>query len=487
MPARIQFQLLIDSTDDRIEKFTRVLSLPPPIGSGNLGVFRLLGYNRSPMSDGSRIFEADLTWTGSRFEAGVQVAVRSDGKIERISAASSDSDSTILRWRGAALLPGFVNAHSHAFQRGLRGRGERFPSGAGSFWSWREEMYSLVSELDEEAFYHLCLECFQEMLAAGITTVGEFHYLHHRTERADFRFDPVVVRAAADAGIRLVLLQAYYRTGGVGRPLEGTQRRFSTPTPEVYWEQMDQLGRLLDPTTQTLGAVVHSIRAAPVEDIEEIHREARRRGLVFHMHVEEQRQEIEQCRTHYRRGPLELLNRRLDIDAGFTAVHCTHSSAEDLAPLLRAGGNVCICPLTEANLGDGIADLPAVKAARGHLCLGTDSNARLCFLEEARWLEYAQRLQREQRGVWADQRGDVARRLLESATREGARALGLRSGRIEAGLPADFIRIDLEHPSLHGWTPDNLLDSLIFGCGNSVIQAVYVAGRQVSERRAQRE
>ncbi len=430
------------------------------------------------MGDSERIFEADLTWTGSRFEAGIQVAVDSAGMIVEVSKGGLAREPS-ERLAGLALLPGFVNAHSHAFQRGLRGRGETFPGGAGSFWSWREEMYGLVEELDEQSLYRLCLQCYREMLAAGITCVGEFHYLHHISDGEDFGFDPVVLQAAADSGLRLVLLQAYYRTGGIGKPLGPRQQRFLTSSPEAYWRQMDRLQKLLDPATQTLGAVVHSVRAAPVEEIAEIHQESQRRGLVLHMHVEEQRQELEQCRVHYGVDPLTLLQRELEIDDGFTAVHCTHTSGGRLSSFLRRGASVCLCPLTEANLGDGVPDLPAILEAGGRACLGTDSNARISFLEEMRWLEYVQRLRREQRGVWLDKEGSVGRRLLQSATTGGAQSLGMSAGRLESGRLADFVCIDLKTPPLQGATPDTLLDCLIFGAGNSVFKATYVAGRRV--------
>ncbi len=409
-----------------------------------------------------RVLQADLTWIGKTFEPGVRVTVGADGAIQGVSRQAEGPSE---RLQGKALLPGFVNVHSHAFQRGLRGRGETFPKGAGSFWSWREQMYALVSELDEERLYRLSLQCYREMLAAGITTVGEFHYLHHASEEADFALDEAVLRAAAEAGIRIVLLQTYYRTGGIGRPLEGAQRRFHTPNPDAYWRQMDRLGKLLDARTQSLGAAVHSVRAAPLEEIREIHQEARRRGLVFHMHLEEQRQEIEQCREAYGVGPLALINRELEIGPEFTAIHCTHSEPDDLREFFQRGASVCVCPLTEANLGDGIPGLP-LEAGAGRVCLGTDSNARISMLEEMRWLEYGQRLQREKRGVWLDGDGNVARRLLDCATKAGAHALGVNAGRIEPGALADFAAPGLDHPSLAGVREEHLLEGLVFGSGD---------------------
>jgi formimidoylglutamate deiminase len=381
-----------------------------------------------------------------------------------------------------ALLPGFVDAHSHAFQRGLRGRGERFPAGAGSFWSWREEMYALVGALDRERLFDLSLAAFREMRAAGITAVGEFHYLHHDDAgAADFAFDEVVLAAAAAAPIRLVLLETYSAAGGIGRPLAGAQRRFACASPAAYWRQMDRLaGRLAADGTQTLGAAAHSLRAVPLADLAALHAEARRRGLVFHLHLEEQRREIEECVAATGRRPIELLL-ALDPGAETTAVHCTHSDPADLARFAAAGGHVCVCPLTEANLGDGIPPLAALLAAApgaaDRLCLGTDSNARISMVEEARWLEYGQRLAGERRGVLAAADGAVAPVLLAAATAGGARALGLAAGAIAPGRWADLLLLDLDHPDLAGTGADTLLAALLFGAGNDAVAATAVGGR----------
>jgi formimidoylglutamate deiminase len=161
-----------------------------------------------------KVIEADLTWTGHRFEPGLQVVAGDDGRIDAVTAGRTATD----RHPRSALLPGFVNAHSHAFQRGLRGRGERFPAGSGDFWTWREAMYALVERLDQRELFRLSLQAFEEMRDAGITTVGEFHYLHHSGDGTDYELDRVVLEAAAAAGIRIVLLQAYYATGGIGQP-----------------------------------------------------------------------------------------------------------------------------------------------------------------------------------------------------------------------------------------------------------------------------
>ncbi|HEY6323082.1 MAG TPA: formimidoylglutamate deiminase [Thermoanaerobaculia bacterium] len=426
------------------------------------------------------IIEADWTWTGDGFAPGVQLRVGGDGRIEEIGRLGVEAAAT-RRLPGQALLPGLVSAHSHAFQRALRGRGERFPAGAGSFWSWREAMYELAEGLDGAGFESLCLQTFREMRAAGVTAVGEFHYFHHeRTHRRraslDYGLDARVLRAAAMAGIRIVLLETYYRTGGFDQPLAGAQRRFASPSPAVFWAQMDRLAGCLAGPAQTLGAAVHSLRAAPPEDLAAIYEESRRRGLVLHMHVEEQRREIADCLAIYGRRPMQLALATLPAAEGLTAVHCTHTAPEDMERFLAAGGTVCVCPQTEANLGDGLPDLALPHRRGGRLSLGTDSNARVSLLEEMRWLEYGQRLRGESRGILRDAGGAVAANLLRAATAGGARALGLPCGELVPGNWADLVAVDLGHPALAGWEPATLLESLIFGAGDEAIVATAVGG-----------
>jgi formimidoylglutamate deiminase len=425
----------------------------------------------------SDIIEADLTWTGTSFESGVQVEI-DGGVIQRVGPLGGRATK---RLRRRALLPGMVNVHSHAFQRGLRGRGERFPSGAGSFWTWREAMYGLVETMHEEAFFDVCLQAYREMLQAGITTVGEFHYFHHGGRGRDFALDRTVVRAAREAGIRLVLLNAYYRTGAIGQPLNDAQQRFATDDLDAYWHNLDELAESLDSSRHTLGVVAHSLRAVPLEDLVALHTESVRRGMVFHLHIEEQRQEVAECIEAYGRPPMQLLNELCQSTENVTGVHCTHTRSEDMETFLARGGTVCICPTTEANLGDGIPDLVHVVGAGGRICLGTDSNARISMQEEMRWVEYGQRLTHERRGVLRGADGAVARSLLDLATVNGARSLGIDAGRIAAGALADFTTLDLDAGPLAGWDPDSLLAAFVTGADASVIGESCVGGQWLND------
>jgi formimidoylglutamate deiminase len=441
----------------------------------------------------TQVVEAELTWTGAQFEPGIQIAVAANGRIESVGAGRAPAQGperppgarAVTRLTRVALLPGFVDAHSHAFQRGLRGLGEGFPAGAGSFWTWREAMYALVESLDGASLRRISARAFAEMRDAGITTVGEFHYVHHERE-GDFALDDAIVAAAADAGIRLVLLYSFYATGAPGRPLAGGQRRFATATVDEFWRQADRLAARLDQGSQTLGVAPHSIRAASPDQIREIYREATRRRLPVHLHVEEQRREIDESLASYGRTPMAAI---LDAvgDAPFTAVHCTHTAEADMERFLAAGGTVCLCPLTEGNLGDGIPSLAQPHASGGRLAIGTDSNNRLAMLEEMRWLEYGQRLHGELRGALPDARGDVAPTLLAAATAGGADALGVPAGRIVAGRWADFVAIDLDAPSLAEVPAERLLPALVFGAGNDAIAGTYVGGRWRASGRASKE
>ena len=421
-----------------------------------------------------QVIEADLTWTGERFEGGIQIEINEDGFIEAVGKTQSPA---AVRLRNRAILPGMINAHSHAFQRGLRGHGETFPLGAGNFWTWREAMYKLVSALDAEMIRTLSVQCFREMLAAGVTAVGEFHYVHHDASLAGYALDEVMLKAAAEAGIRLVLINTFYKTGGINRPLAGGQLRFCTESPREYWDQFDRLGSKTDSRTQTLAAAAHSVRAASIEEIAELQEESTRRGVPFHMHVEEQPQEVADCVHSYGKPPMALLNERLAINPMFTAVHCTHTAEADMDDFLAAGGNVCINPLTEGNLGDGIPNLRRILKSGGHVALGSDSNLRICWTEEMRWLEYGQRLSTLERGICVDAEGRAGARMFQCATRDGARSLGIKAGRIQSKHFADFFTLDLSAASLAGWSADTLLDAFIFGCGNQVISETCVGGR----------
>jgi len=419
----------------------------------------------------SSIIQAELTWIDGEFIPGVRVLLGDDGRISKIQRGVEDAPTL----PGRALLPGFVNAHSHAFQRALRGLGEHVPSQEEDFWTWREAMYSLVESLDPDRMRAICVQAFKEMRLSGITTVGEFHYLHHPGDEAHSG-DRIILEAAREAGIRIVLIQVHYVAGGIGTPLSGGQESFNTTGLDAFWSTLDQAQSCCT-AHQSVGVAAHSIRAVPIEQAAELHAEACKRDLIFHMHLEEQVQEIEACRAATGSTPVRLVLDRLSPGGEFTAIHATHTTGGDLKELLGAGCHVCLCPLTEANLGDGFPDREAMQLHSGSICIGTDSNARISMIEELRLLELAHRLHFRGRGAWRDASGHVHQSLLDMATVNGAMSLGLDAGRIGEGSLADFVLVDLGAASLTEVAPHALGAAIVLGSGNEAVIDTCVGGR----------
>jgi formimidoylglutamate deiminase len=328
-------------------------------------------------------------------------------------------------------LPGFVNAHSHAFQRALRGRAE-----GGDFWAWREVMLELARGLRVEDVRALYAEVYREQRAAGYTAVGEFHYLG---------FDEALAAAdaAAEAGIELVLLLAAYARGGL--------ERFRQESAAAYLRQVDELrGRGL-----RVGVAPHSVRACPADWLEEIGRYARAEGLPLHVHADEQPREIEECLAEHGVRPIELLERTGCLGPHATVVHATHADGGELDLLGRSGARVCACPTTEANLGDGFLPVERMLTRGIGLCIGSDSNVRVDPLEELRELEGIARRQSGRRNVLG------VGGLLCAGADEGAGALGLERW--------GDVAVDLDHPSLAGVDEGDVHAALVFGCSAEVL------------------
>jgi formimidoylglutamate deiminase len=325
-------------------------------------------------------------------------------------------------------LPGFVDAHCHAFQRALRGR-----SGGGDFWAWRELMLAEAERQTPELVRRECVEVYGELRAAGYTVVGEFHYLG---------FDEALaaVEAAEEAGIRIVLLLAAYGRGGLPR--------FRQESVAEYLRQVEELrGRGV-----TVGLAPHSVRACPADWLEEVGRYAAAEKLPLHVHADEQPREIEECLAEHGVRPIELLDRTGCLSERTTVVHATHANGDELDLLARAGARVCACPTTEANLGDGFLPVERVCTRGIGICIGSDSNVRIDPLEELRELEGIARRQAGRRGVLSTDT------LLCCGADEGAGALGLDRW--------DAVEVDLGHPSLRG--AENVFEALISGCGADV-------------------
>ena len=362
------------------------------------------------------------------------------------------------------MFPAFTSAHSHAFQIGLRGCGERFPSGAADFWSWRQAMYGLVEQMDPDVAYQLAHRCYREMVQAGIQTVGEFHYLrHHVTDQLDFVLDQAVIQAAHDAGIELVLLPAAYEEGGPGMDLSTAQQRFVSGGFRRYWERFDQLQGSLR-SGQSMQACVHSLRAVPWDQVQRHVVEAHRRGLKLHVHLEEQPRELAEIKAAYGAHPVRLL-----LDSGhpiehLVGVHMTHTPELQVVEWIERGATILPCPLTEGDLGDGVPILPDHPRLNQQLALGTDSNLRISMFEEMRRLEHDQRGRTLRRGALRCGGDAPAEVLWHAASTGGRLALGL-SG------PGPSLSINQMHHLLAPTQDSSLLDALVFGGDERVFES----------------
>jgi formimidoylglutamate deiminase len=355
-------------------------------------------------------------------------------------------------------LPGFVNAHSHAFQRGMRGIVERVDPAHphDDFWTWREEMYAAAGRLDPDSAHAVALLAYREMRAAGFVAVGEFHYVHHRPDGTPYSppnaMSLATAAAADEAGIDQVLLMTAYERAGAGLPPTTGQRRFCDPDVATY------LGaaRAGAPPAGRVGLAPHSVRAVSRGWLEEIGRFGESAGMVVHVHACEQRREIEECLAEHGRRPVELLADAGCLGPRTTIVHGTHASDGELDLLAQAGASVCLCPTTEANLGDGY--LPALRLfERGiRVCIGTDSNTVIDPVVEVREVEAVARRTAERRNVLVAEGDDgPAGYLLTVGSRFGAEALGL--------APLPDVELDLSHPSLAGVAERDAAAALIFG------------------------
>jgi len=433
----------------------------------------------------------DLIYANGRFQRDLALICDDAGRIVRLAPAGEVENPTRLANR--ALLPGLVNAHSHAFQRVLRGRTEhRTANQQDSFWTWREMMYSAAARLTPEDIYDASRMAFLEMILGGITAVGEFHYLHHSAEGVPYD-DPnllakEVVRAARDVGLRIALLRVAYARAGFQTEPNPRQARFTEHDPETYLRNVEKLIGNLDgspPVSAWVGLAPHSVRAVPLDYLRQVVAYANERELPVHMHVAEQIAEVSACIQEYGRSPVALLETEGLLSDRFTAIHAIHVTPKAIATLGRAGATVCACPTTERNLGDGVIPADAYFKEGVSMALGTDSHAQIDLMEDARELEYHLRLQRMERAVLAGTAPTdggaavLAARLFDCATINGAKSIGAPVGILETGRPADFFTVDLDDPSIAGTSPDDLLASVVFSLSRAAVREVVVGGKQI--------
>ena len=426
----------------------------------------------------SQTWWCEHAWVDDRVADSVRVTA-TDGVIESVEP---DSAATGNRLSGM-VIPGLANAHSHAFHRALRSHTQR---GGGSFWTWREAMYRIAARLTPQLYLELARAVYAEMALAGITAVGEFHYLHHGPGGVRYA-DPnemgwALVAAAADAGIRLTLLDTCYLTAGLdGAPLAGPQLRFGDGDADRWAQRADALRTDTEQSNHVLvGAAVHSVRAVPAGQLSRIVDWANTHNAPLHVHSSEQVAEVEQCLAAHGCTPTALLGAHGVLGPRTTAVHATHLTEQDITDLRDTATGACFCPTTERDLGDGIGPAAALLDGPGPFSLGTDSHAMIDVLEEARAVELDERLARQRRGICS------ATRLLEAATSDGQRALGWAdAGRIAVGARADLVALDLSSVRTAGGgpTPENV----VFAASAADVTDVVVDGRTVvTDRRHHR-
>lgn len=481
----------------------------------------------------------DLVYVNGRFHSNLSLVCDDAAQILSLAAGSEVETPILLKDR--ALLPGLINAHSHAFQRVIRGRTEyRSANQRDSFWTWRELMYRAAARLTPEDVYDASRMAFLEMALSGITTVGEFHYLHHAPDGTVYD-DPnliakEVVRAANDVGLRIALLRVAYARSGYETDANPQQLRFIEKDPETYLKNVEKLARDLqqggsatirEGSSESGGALPdgrasamawvgiapHSVRAVPLNYLKEIINAANRRQLPVHMHVAEQPAEVSACIEEYGRSPVALLATEGCLSERFTAVHSIHVSPKAVRMLAEARAIVCACPTTERNLGDGIVPVDNFFEQGVRVCLGTDSHVEIDLLEDARELEYHLRLQKMERAVLDPGRSPtvseglaaseprsegalpngrasaLAARLFDCATLNGAASLNAPSGTLEPGRASDFFTVDLNDPSIAGASEDDLLASIVFSQSRTAVRDVVVGGKRIIEngRHAQQE
>lgn len=389
------------------------------------------------------------------------------------------------------VIPTALNLHSHAFQRALVGRTEHRPADrrSDSFWTWRTAMYDLALRITPEDLEAIAAQLYVEMLEAGMSAVGEFHYLHHPQEGGRYaelaETSQRILSAAQATGISLTLLPVAYLRGGFGMPPQPQQRRFACADPEEVLKlraAAQHAARALPHTK--VGLAPHSLRAVSPQDMQ-----ALLQGLVadspqarVHVHVAEQALEVQQCEQALGARPVRWLLDNTPLDARWCAVHATHLDAGEVKDLARCGAVAGLCPTTEANLGDGLFSGPAFWQAGGSFGIGSDSQVCVSATEELRLLEYGQRLSHQQRNLLVDpsEQGSlhIGQGLWSQACAGGAQALDQPIGRLEAGRRADFIVLDAQHPRLMGHGPQSALDAFIFGGADRAIDQVFVAGRR---------
>lgn len=424
-------------------------------------------------------------WLNGRFVVDVRMAIDAEGVIVRID---TDREAASAERVDGIAIPGMVNVHSHAFQRGMAGLAEYRTAEHDSFWTWRRWMYHFLRWLTPDHCYVIARQLYLEMLQAGYTSVGEFHYLHNDPQGRPYASKLVMVdaliAAARDVGIRLCLLPTLYQRGGFNKVLEESQKRFATSIDDCLTVAMDVQNRQKTDPRLHFGLAIHSLRAVDMPTAKQAVAAFRASygDRPIHMHAAEQQKEVDDCLQAHGRRPVEWAIDELGINANWCLIHATHLVPPECVLLAQSGAVVGLCPTTEANLGDGVFPSEAFVGAGGQLAIGTDSHIGLDPRSDLRLIEYAQRLTQQRRVVLGSDTVSCGEFLCEAAWRGGRRALGLPIGQFHIGDRADLVVLDARHPNLAGLPAERWLDSLVFCEIGNPIRDVMVAGNWVVRR-----
>ncbi|MFE0702468.1 formimidoylglutamate deiminase [Streptomyces sp. NPDC058872] len=414
-------------------------------------------------------------WLATEVESGVVLTVStggsSAGRIEAVHTGVETPPAGAVVLRGLT-VPGLANAHSHAFHRALRGTVQ---IGSGTFWTWRETMYAVAQRLTPDSYFALARAVYAEMALAGITSVGEFHYLHHAPGGGAYA-DPnamgeALIAAAGEAGIRITLLDTAYLSSGFGAAPEQHQLRFTDGTAERWAERVSELK---ERDGVRIGAAIHSVRAVPADQLATVAQWATQRNTPLHVHLSEQTAENDACRAAHGMTPTQLLAEHGVLGPRTTGVHNTHLTDGDIALIGASTTGTCMCPTTERDLADGIGPAVALQQAGSPLSLGSDSHAVIDLFEEARAMELNERLRTRTRGHW------TAAALLRAATADGHAALGWAdAGTLEQGALADFTTIALDTVRTAGPEPRLAAETAVFAASAADVRHTVVGGRHV--------
>lgn len=418
-------------------------------------------------------YHAEYALIGDSVVPSVRITVDGETIASVETGAREPGDEAI---NGLA-LPGMANVHSHSFQRAMAGLAE-WDAGGDNFWTWREAMYRFAQRLNPESQHAIARFLFIEMLKAGYTSVGEFHYLHNQPGGAPYTnlgaMGSAIAQAAAESGIALTMLPTLYVTGGAnGKPLSDRQKLFGKTVDEILKLRAALKGK---PGVTRLGLALHSLRAVPpalmTEAIAGVENDS-----PLHIHAAEQTGEVDECVQFLGARPVEYLLSHFDINERWCLVHSTHLTPEESYAMARTGAVAGLCPTTEANLGDGIFPLPHYLAAQGRIAIGGDSHITVDPAEELKALEYSQRLALRRRNVASTKTAPhTSARLWSEAARGGAQALGLNAGEIAPGKRADIAVVDTDHVSLAAFDGPYALGTYVFVAGKSAMRDVMVAG-----------